>query len=577
MKKNIVFKLNHNHKSQNDICEFLEETVNTEHIYNVTKPKKNIKSPPSPFTTSILQQKSSNELHYSPKQTMRIAQTLYEAGLITYHRTDSKTYSKEFITNTKKFIKKKWNSKYVNDNIDNLITSNKKSKKTDNNAQEAHEAIRLTDINKSYITTSNKITNKEIRLYKLIWKNTLASCMSESIYDSITAIIKGANKKLWKHSEEQCNFEGWKIIDNDNLCKTNELYHYLINYKINSIVDYSKINSKLILKDIKNHYTEAKLVQLLEKKGIGRPSTFSSIVDKIQNRKWVLKQDVTGKKINCIDYVLMNDEITEIENERIFGNERNKLVIQQLGIIVIEFLIEHFNILFDYNYTKNMENELDKIANGEKIWYTLCKECDSKMLSLSKNLKNESRKTYFIDKNHQYMIGKYGPVIKYDDNEGNTGWKSVKKNIDMNKLKNGEYTLEDILDNKPKISGKLLGTYENNDVILKKGKYGLYINHNNKNTSLKFLKKDYDDIVLDDIISIIKKNKTNSNIIKIINDELSIRKGKYGPYVMYNTTKMKRPKFKGLGSMDDFQNSGGADEWIAGIGSINDIIIWVNE
>ena len=120
-----------------------------------------------------------------------------------------------------------------------------------------------------------------------------------------------------------------------------------------------------------------------------------------------------------------------------------------------------------------MENELDKIANGNKLWYTLCKECDDKMLSLSNNLKNESRKTYFIDKNHQYMIGKYGPVIKYEDDKGNTSWKSVKKNIDMNKLKNGEYTLEDILDNKPKISGKLLGTYKDNDVILKKGKYGL--------------------------------------------------------------------------------------------------------
>ena len=106
MDKNILFKLNYNHKSQDEVCEFLEETVNTEHIYDVTKPKINIKLQPSPFTTSMLQQKSSNELHYSPKQTMRIAQTLYEAGLITYHRTDSKTYSKEFIDKTKKFIKK---------------------------------------------------------------------------------------------------------------------------------------------------------------------------------------------------------------------------------------------------------------------------------------------------------------------------------------------------------------------------------------------------------------------------------------------------------------------------------------
>ena len=570
MEKDILFKLNYNHKSQDEVCKFLEETVNTEHIYNVTKPKINIKLQPSPFTTSTLQQKSSNELHYSPKQTMRIAQTLYEAGLITYHRTDSKTYSKEFIDKTKKFIKKKWNNSYVNDNIDNLITSNKKSKKTDNNAQEAHEAIRPTDINKSYITTSDKITNKEIRLYKLIWKNTLASCMSPAKFNSITAVINGANKKLWKHTEEQCIFEGWKIVNGENLCTTNKLYQYLISYKINTIVNYKKINSKLVLKDIKNHYTEAKLVQLLEKKGIGRPSTFSSIIDKIQNRKWVLKQDVKGKKIQCIDYQLINDEITEIDNERVFGNERNKLVIQQLGVIVIEFLIEHYDVLFNYDYTKNMENELDKIANGNKIWYTLCKDCDDKMISLSKNLKNESRKTYHIDKNHQYMIGKYGPVIKYEDDKGNTSWKSVKKNIDMNKLKNGDYTLEDILDNKPKISGKLLGIYKDNDVILKKGKFGLYINHNNKNTSLKFLKKDYDEITLNDVISIFEKSKNNSNIIKTINDELSIRKGKYGPYIMYKTKKMKRPKFKSIGDNTP-------DEFLADKGSISEIILWINE
>ena len=198
----------------------------------------------------------------------------------------------------------------------------------------------------------------------------------------------------------------------------------------NKIYNYVEINSVMKLKELKGHYSEAKLVQILEEKGIGRPSTFSSLIDKIQTRKYVLKQDVKGKKINCIDFKLKGNELEEREKEKEFGAEKNKLVLQPLGAIVIEFLIKHFCELFEYDYTKKMEDELDIIEKGDKIWYTLCKECNDMMDELGSKIKNKKKKIFRIDENHVYMIGRYGPVIKYEK-DGETKFKNVKKNLDI--------------------------------------------------------------------------------------------------------------------------------------------------
>ena len=193
--------------------------------------------------------------------------------------------------------------------------------------------------------------------------------------------------------------------------------------------------------------------------------------------------------------------------------------------------------MFNYEYTKNMEDDLDKISKGNKVWHTLCSECNSQIQDLSKNLVGVERETYKIDAHHTYMIGKYGPVIKYEKGDTTT-FKGVKKNINMTKLKNGEYKLEDILENKNKGSGgKLLGKYKNKDVLLKKGQYGMYINYNGKNTSIKHIKKAMDDITLSDIKDTLEGKVVSGNIIKQLNDEISIRKGKYGHYVYYKTRK----------------------------------------
>lgn len=556
-KKNLVFELNYSHKDEDSMGEFLEESVNFTHKYSVSEPKQVTKQPPKPFTTSTLQQKASNECHFSPKQTMKLAQTLYENGYITYMRTDSQKYSQEFIFSAKKFIDKNYGEDYINSKIHCLINGEKETKKEKskkgkkkNNAQEAHEAIRPTKVEKTILVVGGKITAREIKLYNLIWKNTVESCMSPSTYYSITASISAPENHKYKFTSEQVIFPGWKIVEGYD--ETNKIYHYLLKIKNDKTMNYKEINSKVTLKDLKKNFTEARLVQMLEKKGIGRPSTFSNLISKIQEREYVKKQDVPGKKVHCIDFKLTEQELEEIETDRVFGNEKNKLVIQPIGIIVYEFLAKHFDGLFNYDYTKDMEDSLDLISKGEKIWHSLCDECNTEMKESCKSLESQKRITYKIDDYHTYMIGKHGPVIKYEK-DGETSFKSVNRDIDMNKLQNGELSLNELLDNTAKKpSGKILGEFNGENIILKSGKYGMYISFNGKNSSVKHVGKDYDDVTLEDVLDVVKgKKQSNKSIIKEINDEISIRKGKYGPYVFYKTKNMKRPKFINMKGMSN--------------------------
>jgi len=543
-KKDLRFVLNYNYDDEDKMAEFLEESLNWEHKYSVSKPRVTKKNPPIPFTTSTLQQKASNEFNFSPKQTMKLAQTLYENGYITYMRTDSTKYSKEFVNTAKKYIKKEYGDDYINTNINKLINSesNEKSKKKkDNNAQEAHEAIRPTKIDVTTLNVSGKITAREVKLYNLIWRNTVESCMSQAKYYSITSKITAPQDHFYKYSSEQVIFPGWKVVGGYE--KVNDEYKYLLSIKPDKILDYTEIYSKITLKDLKKNYTEAKLVQMLEKKGIGRPSTFSSLISKIQDRGYVKKQSVEGKKIKCVDFRLVGEELDEIETERVFGNEKNKLVIQPTGIMVYEFLEKHFDALFNYDYTKNMEDDLDKISKGERVWHTLCDECNTQIKESSKEIK-ESRETYKIDKHHVYMIGRYGPVIKCEK-DGETTFKNVRKDLDLEKLKSGQYKLKDVLDTTKRGGDKkCLGEFKGNEVYLLSGKYGAYINCNGKNSSISHIKKDMEEITLSDVMDVLNGKKPQSkSVLKVITAEISVRKGKYGPYVFYKTNKMKKPKF----------------------------------
>ena len=543
---NIQFELTSQGKfeTKDDVVDFLDGSAEFDHIYTCSKPVIVFKKPPEPLTTSRIQQTASNELHFSPKETMKVCQSLYEGGYITYMRTDSKRYSKEFIDSTKNYIIRNYEEKYINENINDLANNEEKNVSSDL-AQEAHEAIRPTNI--SLKDLPENTDSKEKRMYKLIWENTLESCMSSSSFYSITANILAFNNFKFSYTSELINFPGWKIVSKkyiNEINQDNKTYNYLQTIKQNQVVLYKKIISKATLTNTKSHYTEARLVQLLEEKGIGRPSTFAMLIDKIQERGYVKREDIKGKEINCSDYELENGEIYEIETKREFGNEKNKLVLQPLGLIVMEFLEKNFNDLFNYDYTKQMEDDLDKITQGNKVWYELCKDCNDQISILIDNLKDESKLEIKIDENNSYVIGKYGPVIKSTtvvDGKNATIFNKVIKDVDIHKLENGDYKLEDILDTNYKRKQYNLGKYQGHDVILQKGKFGLYISWDKNTKTLKELgNQPLESITFNDIEKYLDEG---SNIIRVISDNITIRKSAKGEYIFYKSAKMKKPVF----------------------------------
>jgi DNA topoisomerase-1 len=548
---NLPFELNKQIEDEDSMVDFLDKSADFSHIYKCSQPSKVFKQPPEPFTTSRIQQVASNELHYSPKETMRICQLLYEGGYITYMRTDSKVYSVEFINLASEYIATTYNGQYFNsqlltstDNENTGVKSKKESKKAKKDIlrQEAHEAIRPTNI--SLRELPEEMDSKERRMYKLIWTNTLESCMIPASYFSVTASITAPLDMKYSYSSELIDFPGWKIVEN-KFSRENHEYQYLQTIKKDTTIPYKKITSKVTIKGSKLHYTEAKLVQLLEEKGIGRPSTFSSLIDKIQERGYVKKEDIKGKEIVCKDFELQDDEIFEIETKREFGNEKGKLIIQPLGIIVMEFLDKHFNHLFNYHYTSLMEESLDKIAKGELIWFEVCSSCNKEVDELVDGVKHETKIEFQIDENNTYIIGKYGPVIKCveeKDGKEEITFKSIKNDIDITKLENGEYEVNDIVNTeKTSNSQFILGQYEGKEVILRKGKFGLYVTWGDNSRNLKELgNRPIENITFQEVREILEKG---SNIIRVINTSASIRKGPKGDYLFYKTAKMKKPQF----------------------------------
>lgn len=565
--KNLPYQLDKQIANKDDVESFLEESVNHEHKYNCSTPREVTKNPPSPFSTSALQQTASTELRYSPKDTMKLCQTLYEGGYITYMRTDSKTYSKEFLTEAHKYIDKKYGGDYVGPS-GGSTKGKKPKKKTPVASQEAHEAIRPTKIER--VTVPDSMSPKERKMYSLIWRNTIESCMAAAKCKGITSQISAPFDNVYKYSAEQIIFPGWKIITLPNcLSEVDPVYTLLTSIKDNTILQYHRVTSKPTIKNLKQHYTEAKLVQLLEERGIGRPSTFSSLIDKIQQREYVKKADVKGKIITCSQYELIKDEVIEEEIDKEFGNEKNKLVIQSTGTLVIEMLVQHFDLLFAYGYTSDMEAELDNIAKGKNTYEELCQSCFGKVESMIAQLpkvtnKNEIR----IDNEHTFMIGKYGPVVKRTVGKETT-FVAIRKDVDMDKLRKGDYTMDDLRVD-PIMKGKLLGSWNGNDVVLRKGKYGLYIQYGDQNKSLKNVELNEANITLEDVVRYLDSERDPS-ILRVLDKRTSIRNGKYGHYIYFKTPDMKKPRFIPTKSYEGNYLTDSADtvlEWLDTIVSL---------
>jgi DNA topoisomerase-1 len=575
--KNLMFELNKQFEHTNEVNEFLEKCKLWDFSYSITAPKKVIKKSPEPLTTSNLQQLASNELHISPKETMKCAQQLYEGGYITYMRTDSKKLCSEFIDHIKQYIINIHGEQYISQSINNHVIGNKcedtnkceetnKTKSTKKGIpapQEAHEAIRPVNVNKLTLLAEDFTTelySKTQQLYKLIWKRTLESCMPSAQYNSVSAKLNAPNNTEFVYKTEQPIFLGWQIIEN---ITTDNNYQYITTLKQHISIKPKKIDSIFTMNELKSHYTEARLVQLLEERGIGRPSTFAFLVDKIQERKYVEKQNITGKVIECKDYSLVDNNILELVTKKEFGNEKNKLVIQPLGIIVIEFLISKFNSFFNYEYTKEMEDCLDLIATGKTKWNQLCEKCHNELTNVMKDVQDLKPFSIIIDETHTLIIGKHGPVIKcINPNDLKTPtFLPVKKNLDLEKIKNmTTLSLEDIIE--PHISNnKPIGKYKGQDLFIKKGKFGIYAQWGKETKSLKddFASIPIDKIEYMDVLKFLDKDTILDpskpvGLVREINKYLSIRTGKYGDYIFYKKPRAKKPTFlKLIGFEHDYK------------------------
>jgi DNA topoisomerase I len=503
-----------------------------------TKPSK--KAPAPPFTTSTLQQEASRKLGFSVAQTMSVAQKLYEAGKITYMRTDSVQLSNTAITAAKNVIEAEYGSEYSK--VRNFKTKTK-------GAQEAHEAIRPTYINSKSIS-GNK---QEQRLYELIWKRTVASQMSEALIEKTIIDINASTlKEPFIATGEIIKFDGFLKIyfessDDENEEQTKGLLPPVIK---GDTLEMEKIIATQKYSQSPPRYTEASLVKKLEELGIGRPSTYAPTISTIQNRGYVIKEDRPGKMRNINIITLADNQIEELQKTEISGTEKAKLFPTDIGMLVTDFLVENFGNILDYNFTANVEKEFDKIAEGKLEWTgmidhfypsfhnqvaqtTLSKPKSTGM----RNLGNDpvTGKPVYV------KLGPFGPMVQIGEasDSEKPRFTSLLKNQSMETI-----TLEDalILFNLPRSVGK----FEGQEIVAGIGKFGPYIRHQNKFYSLK---KDNDNpvtITLDDAIALIneKREKEKKKIIKLFpeDNDLQILNGRWGPYIHYQKENFRIPK-----------------------------------
>lgn len=540
--KKIVFHLNRVIPNEDDVKNFMMMSKTHIHHLSFSPLRKSIERAPITLTTSSLQQKASNELHFSPKDTMKMAQTLYEHGYITYMRTDSHKIAEEFIAKIVEYINSEYTEDYVKQNIELAFGLKKKS------AQEAHECIRPTDIRRIEIN----VGEREKRLYRLIWTTTLQACMADAeflAYDAyISAPVIANTEEDEEQEDETCGihyvstmkqlvFEGFLIVDKQE-ASPNELFYYLCPYETNTddikalfggldipemmtydipnVVEYDEITANVSLSGSILHYTEAKLISTLERKGIGRPSTYATLISVIQDRGYVEKTDIKGNEYEIVDYKLKTNKLTAKKQKKTLGAEKNKLCITNLGKDVIQFAITYYKDLFEYTYTSQMENKLDEVAKNKYEWREVCRETDEildTLIGTTKGIKI---------KKEANIIGEYeGHFIEVK--RGKFGFYAMWKETRV-PLKTSNPNVEtDII--------PMLKLAEINP-LFKSNK--TQSDRNTKHIETPEMKSQYRSLM---------NNTAYSGIVRPITDTLSIRKGKYGAYIFYKTPTMKTPKF----------------------------------
>ncbi len=523
------FKADSNSKfdSEQEAKAFLESCVQATYTVDKVDVKPGTKKPAAPFTTSTLQQEASRKLGYSVSRTMSLAQRLYENGHITYMRTDSVNLSELAIEAAKTEITSQYGAEYAHARRYNTKSSG---------AQEAHEAIRPTYFN---IQSAGNNYDEE-RLYQLIWRRAIASQMSEAkLEKTIVKISNNKNNHLFTANGEVLKFEGFlKVYLEGTDDEEQETAGLLPPLAVGDHPNCKNITATQRFTRPPARYTEASLVRKLEELGIGRPSTYAPTISTIQKRGYVEKGSGEGSERHYKVLSLKGDVVKAMDKTEMTGSDKNKMVPSDIGKVVTDFLIKHFDHIMDYNFTANVEKEFDEIANGLKEWSTMIdnfynpfsKTVDTAMETAERasgerilGSDPESGKQVSV------RLGRFGPMVQIGvaDEEDKPKFASLQAGQNIDSM-----TLEEALElfKFPKV----IGTYEGEELVVAQGRFGPYVKFKEMFVSIP-KEEDLGSVDLERAIDLIKaKLKADAPIYEY--EGLPVQKGtgRFGPFIKWN-------------------------------------------
>jgi DNA topoisomerase-1 len=507
---------------------FLEKSAKSNfNILSIDK-KPVKKSASAPFTTSTLQQEASRKLGFNVSRTMSAAQRLYESGNITYMRTDSVNLSDDALKSAEAVISKNYGDEY---------SRRKKYQNKNKGAQEAHEAIRPTNLENQEVN----MESDQSKLYRLIWLRTIASQMSDANLERTTFKIGSNNySDQFITKGEVIKFDGFLKVYIDGTDNEEDLNNSGILPALSNGESLS--NLKMIATEKFSRppyrYSEAALVKKMEELGIGRPSTYAPTITTIQNRKYVVKGSFEGDEREYRELMLKNGSITSNKGTEISGSDKGKLVPTEVGIVVTDFLVNNFKDILNYNFTASVEQDFDKIANGDKEWTSVLKEFYSSFHPIVEDVQlNAARETGErvlgddpkTGRKVSVRLGKFGPMAQIGtvDEEEKPIFAGLLPDQKISKI-----TLEQTLD-----LFKLpcyLGDFENEKIEANSGRFGPYVKHNNAFVSLPKGLSPLE-ISLDKAIELIlEKRKADAPISNYDGFDVSKGKGRFGPFIKWN-------------------------------------------
>ncbi|MBC7553504.1 MAG: type I DNA topoisomerase [Taibaiella sp.] len=522
---------------------YLDKCIGASYTVKDVQVKPGKKSPSAPFTTSTLQQEASRKLGYSVSKTMLLAQKLYENGHITYMRTDSVNISETAVEGTREAIIAQYGEKYFQRRV---------FKNKNESAQEAHEAIRPTDMNITSVGDSDTV-----RLYELIWKRTMACQMADAILErTIARINVSAHPDPLTATGEVIRFDGFLKVyteSRDEEESEDDSEGLLPPLQAGQRLDMQRMLATERFTRPLPRYTEASLVKKLEELGIGRPSTYAPTISTIQQRGYTEKRDKEGVKRNYQVFTLQNDKVTSvIENENV-GAEKSKLFPTDLGMVVNDFLREHFERVMDFDFTAKIEAQFDNIAEGRQKWNTMIDEFyhpfhESVEHTIETAGRAKGERELGTDpqsgKPVTARLGRFGPMAQIGvasatpvEGEEKPRFSKLRANQSIETI-----TLEEALElfRLP----RRIGVFETEDVVVNIGRFGPYAQHAGQFYSLKKEMDPYA-VELEEVVPLIedkRKSKAESEIKIFEKEKIRILRGPYGPYIKQGLRNYKIPK-----------------------------------